>query len=272
MTESEGRDDVLLEQEAPGIGILRLNRPQRRNAMTRSAMRRLHALIEDAGRDPSIRAVILTGTGRGFCAGLDISGGGIDPGGQAPDVSDYYELQEVFAGSVKRLRALDKPVIAAINGAAVGAGFALALAADIRIATPSASFHVGAVKIGLSAGECGISYHLPRLLGASRAFELMLTGRPVDADEAERIGLVSALASDKALMDEAHALAGRIIENSPYAIKHTKQIMWANLDAQSLDAALELENRTQVLALMTRDFAEALAAFNEKRRPEFTGR
>jgi enoyl-CoA hydratase len=189
-----------------------------------------------------------------------------------PGVVDYITGQELFAGMVRRLRALDKVVIAAVNGAAVGAGFALTLGADIRVAARSASFHIGAVRIGLTAGECGISYHLPRLVGASRAFELMLTGRPLPADEAERIGLVSALVDDAELMPKALEIAGSVLRNSPYSTRHTKQLMWANLDAPSLDAALEIENRAQVLALMTADFKEASAAFAAKRAPVFTGR
>lgn len=272
VTGTEAHNEILLERGDGGIAVLRLNRPDRLNAMTRAGMRRLHGLIDEIAADGAIGAVILTGEGRGFCAGLDITGGDIDPERGAPDIADCYDLQETFAGTVLALRRLDKPVIAAVNGVAVGAGFALALAADIRIAAPSATFHVGAVKIGLSAGECGISYHLPRLIGASRAFELMLTGRPVTAEEAERIGLVSAIAADGDLMDTARATAEAILANSPYAIKHTKRLMWSNLEAPSLEAALELENRTQVLALTTADFAEALAAFREKRRPVFTGR
>lgn len=272
MTRIEADDDILLEHQANGIAVLRLNRPGRLNAMTRAGMRRLRDLIDEIAADGAIGAVILTGVGRGFCAGLDIAGGDIDPGRGSPDVANLYDLQETFAGTVLSLRRLDKPVIAAVNGVAVGAGFALTLAADIRIASASASFHVGAVKIGLSAGECGISYHLPRLIGASRAFELMLTGRPVTAEEADRIGLVSSISGDGDLMDAARATAAAILANSPYAIRHTKQLMWSNLDAPSLEAALGLENRTQVLALTTADFAEALAAFRDKRRPVFTGR
>ncbi|HVR50778.1 MAG TPA: enoyl-CoA hydratase-related protein, partial [Pseudorhodoferax sp.] len=135
-----------------------------------------------------------------------------------------------------------------------------------------AAFHVGAVRIGLTAGECGISYHLPRLIGAARAFELMLTGRPLPADEAERVGLVASVVPAEELLPRALALAEQVLRNSPYATRHTKQLMWANLEAPSLQAAIELENRAQVLALMTEDFREAVAAFGEKRPPRFTGR
>jgi len=187
-------------------------------------------------------------------------------------VAELMAGQELFASMVRRLRSPDKVVIAAVNGAAVGAGFALTLGADIRIAARSASFHVGAVRIGLTAGECGISYHLPRLLGASRAFELMLTGRPVLAAEAERIGLVAGLVDDNELLPRAFRIADDVLRNSPYATRHTKQLMWTNLEAPSLDAALEVENRAQVLALKTEDFREAATAFAAKRAPVFTGR
>jgi enoyl-CoA hydratase len=131
---------------------------------------------------------------------------------------------------------------------------------------------VGAIRIGLTAGECGISFHLPRLIGAARAFEVMLTGRPIKADEAERIGLVSRVVDDAELLAQALELAGQVLRNSPYSTRSTKQLMWTNLEAGSLDAALEVENRAQVLALMTEDFREATAAFMEKRAPVFTGR
>jgi enoyl-CoA hydratase len=257
--------EFLLERMDGGICSIALNRPDKLNAQSMTTMQMLHGLIEDISHDDGIRCLILTGAGRGFCAGLDLSGA---PAG----AGEFYRLQEVFAGTIQKLRRLDKPIIAAVNGAAVGAGFAIALAADIRIASKDARFHIGAVKIGLSAGECGISYHLPRMIGAARAFELMLTGRPIDAVEAARIGLISDVLECDDLMMGARKIANAIIGNSPYAVKHTKQIMWANLDAASLDAAIELENRTQTLAGVTEDFREAVAAFREKRKPHITGR
>lgn len=263
--------DFIVDDAVDGVRLVRLNRPDKLNAQSIESMKAFQRLIENIQDDDATRVVIVTGEGRGFCAGLELTENfsGVDKAHAG--VADYYRLQETFAGVVQRLRRLDKPVIAAVNGAAVGAGFALSLGADIRIASSTATFHVGAVKIGLSAGECGISYHLPRIIGAARAFELMLTGRPFDAQEAERIGLVSAVVEPGELLARAKAVAAAIVGNSPYAIKHTKQIMWANLDAQSLDAALELENRTQILAIMTRDFTEATTAFREKRKPVFTG-
>jgi len=268
---SETQDAVVVERPRPDLAILRLNRGARMNAMDVPAMSELAQLIDRLEQDTAVRVLILTGTGKGFCAGLDLKSV-LDEGGRlALDVTQAYRLQECFEGVVRRLRASHKTVIAAVNGVAVGAGFALALAADIRLAVAEAAFHVGAVRVGLSAGECGISYHLPRLVGASRAFELMLTGRPVDSGEAERIGLVSAVVPAQDLLARALECASQVLRNSPYSTQHTKRLMWSNLDAPSLEAALELENHTQVLALMTADFAEAAQAFAHKRAPVFRG-
>jgi len=268
--------ELLVDRRHDGIALLTLNRPARLNALSQPAVRRLCAELDALAHDDSARVLILTGAGRGFCAGWDLTSPLTRRDGQplegAPTVADLMAGQELFAGMVRKLRALDKVVIAAVNGVAVGAGFALTLGADIRLAARSASFHVGAVRIGLTAGECGISYHLPRLVGAARAFELMLTGRPVPADEAERIGLVAALVDDAQLLPRALDMAAQVLRNSPYATRHTKQLMWTNLEAPGLDAALEVENRAQVLALQTEDFREASAAFAEKRAPRFTGR
>lgn len=270
------QNEILIDKSRPGVAVLTLNRPERLNALSQRTVRRLSNALDELSRDEKVRAILLTGAGRGFCAGWDLSSPLTDSSGEpieAPaSVTDYYRGQQLFASMVRRLRASPKVIIAAINGAAVGAGFALTLAADIRLASRSAAFHVGAVRIGLTAGECGISYHLPRLIGASRAFEIMLSGRPVQASEAERIGLVTAAVDDDQLLEQALETAALVLRNSPYSTHHTKQLMWANLEAGSLDAALEVENHAQVLALMTEDFHEASRAFAEKRTPAFTGR
>lgn len=268
-------DDLLLERPeaySGGLAILTLNRPAKLNALSGDTVRALCARLDEVAADPALRVLVITGAGRGFCAGWDLTSGSASGSGGRDDVTGYMAGQELFAGMVKRVRALDKVVIAAINGVAVGAGLAMTLASDIRLCARSASFHIGAIRIGLTAGECGISYHLPRLVGAARAFELMLTGRPVPADEAGQIGLVAKVVDDAALMTEALAMAQAVLRNSPYATRHTKQLMWTNLEAPSLDAAIELENRAQVLALCTQDFKEATQAFAEKRPPVFTGK
>lgn len=263
---------VSCRQLEPGIGLLQLEQPARRNALSLAAMNELHAQLDALLADRSLRVLIITGQGEGFCAGLDLKSVLDAEGVFTPEVREAMALQHRFAGLMQRLRQSDVAVIAAVNGAAVGAGMALALAADIRLAAPEAAFHVGAVKIGLTAGECGLSYHLPRLIGAGRAFEIMLTGRPVEAAEALRIGLVADIVERAALPARALACAQQIAAQAPYASAHTKRVMWQNLDAPSLDAAIELENHAQVLGLMTQDFQEAAQAFAQKRAPVFIGR
>ena len=263
---------VAIEETAPGVVTLRLQRHDQLNALTDPMMDALRAAIARIDADAGCRVVILTGAGRGFCAGLDLRANVAAHGHERHDADAAMRLQELYAGTIPLLRRLRQPLIAAVNGVAVGAGLALALAADIRIAARSARFLVGAVKMGLSAGECGISYHLPRLIGAGRAFELMLTGRAVDAEEALRIGLVTELADDTDLAAVALRTAQTIAANSPFSIKHSKQVMWANLDAAGLEAALELENHVQTVAMLTEDFTEALDAFAAKRPPSFRGR
>jgi enoyl-CoA hydratase len=163
-------------------------------------------------------------------------------------------------------------VIAAVNGAASGGGLALALASDVRVAAASARFNVAFVRIGLSGCDIGVSWLLPRLVGASRAFELLLTGRLIDAEEADRIGLVSRVVPDGSVVDAAVEIAGQIAANSPLGVWMTKEVMWSNLEVPSLQAGIDLENRTQILSSFTEDHREALAAFLEKRPPSYRNR
>lgn len=269
LAESGGGSEIALELVDSSIVLVRINRPGRRNALSSETMSRLHEALAEVADDRALRAVILSGSGRAFCAGLDLTGHGEDGVCKDRSPSDWMTLQEHFAGAVRRLRHMDKVVIAAVNGPAVGAGMALALGADLRIAAESASFHVGAVGIGLTAGECGISYHLPRCIGSTRAFEIMLSGRAVDSREAREIGLVTDTVADAELEARSVEFAANVLRHSPYSTRHTKQVMWANLDAPSLDAAIALENHAQVLALMTTDFREAVSAFIEKRPAVF---
>lgn len=258
---------IEFENLGDGVGIITLCRPDAANAFTLPMVAALRDRLAQIDADRSIRVVVLAAQGKAFCAGLDLKE---VLGENAPqDPLAWMDLQERFASLMATIAQARFPVIAAVNGPAVGAGMGLALAADIRIVGPSARFLVGAVKIGLSAGECGISYHLPRLVGAARAFEMMLTGRAVGADEAATIGLACAAQGDAPLIDQAVAMARLVAANSDYAIKHTKQVMRANLDAPSLASALELENHVQCLALMTDDFREACTAFTQKRPPVF---
>ncbi|GGC03472.1 enoyl-CoA hydratase [Novosphingobium endophyticum] len=265
-------DDILLDRPASGICVVTLNRPARMNALTRETVARLNALLDELADDGDCRAVIITGAGRGFCSGQDLEASNSRNQAGTSGVIEKLAWQERFAGMGGRIRAMPKVVIAAVNGPAVGAGMAIALSADVRLATPSARFLVAAVRIGLTGGESGISYLLPRMIGAARAFDILLTGRPIEAEEAERTGLVRALVEADSLLPHAIAYARTVLANSPYSVAETKKLMWENLDASSYQAAVAAENRTQILGTMTQDYSEATAAFMGKRPPQFTGR
>jgi enoyl-CoA hydratase len=254
----------------PHIAVVTLNRPARLNALDYEMVDALTATLHPSTLGAACRVVVLTGAGRGFCAGLDLAGAQERERGGGRGPVERLEGQERFAGMVHAIRNLRQPVIAAVNGPAAGAGMALALACDIRIMAASARLHVAAVRLGISAGECAISYHLPRHVGSGKAFEILLTGRPIGAAEADHLGLVSEVVPDGDALPSALACAARVAANSPYAVWQTKRLMWANLDA-SFDQAIELENRTQVVGTLTADHAEAVAAFNERRDPHFTG-
>jgi enoyl-CoA hydratase len=240
------------------------------NAMNATLVTELHDELESIARDQSCRVVILTGSGRGFCAGIDLAGYGRAPSADGRGrVEDTFATQTHIAALVPRLRNLPQPVIAAVNGAAAGGGLALALASDVRIAGASARFNVAFVRLGISGCDIGVSWLLPRLIGASRAWELMLTGRIIDAKEADRIGLVLRVVPDDELMESALETAALIAANSPWGIRMTKEVMWSQLEVGSLQAGIDLENRTQVLSSMTGDMQEAVAAFLEKRPPRY---
>lgn len=261
---------VLVSWPSPDIGVITLNRPERLNALTHDVVDALVARLKEATAQERCRALVLTGAGRGFCAGLDIAANINADADTVRSLPVRMAGQEKFASMIRTIRSVRQPVVAAVNGAAAGAGLGLALACDVRVAAASASFHVAAVKIGLSAGECGISYHLPRHIGSARAFEHMLTGRPITGADAERYGLVSRIVDDGKALEAALGIAREITRNSPFAVWQTKQVMWANLDA-GFEGALAVENRAQILAVHTDDAREAMRAFVEKRAPTFTG-
>lgn len=262
---------VIVDRPEAGIVRLRLNRPDRLNALSSDLVGALERELEAAAAEPACRVIIITGEGRGFCAGLDLDSG-FDVGNDAGRVVSGMESQQRIARALTTPSRLRVPVIAAVNGPATGGGLALALACDVRIAAASARFNAAFVRVGLSGCDCGVSHLLPRAVGASAAYDLMLTGRLVGADEALSIGLVSRTAADGDLDEAALACAREITGNSPFGVEMTKQVMWANIDAPSLGAAIELENRTQILCTMTGDQAEALAAFRERRQPAFERR
>jgi len=263
--------DVLLsERPADKVRLLTLNRPDRLNAMTAELCGALHEELATVAADRSCRAVVLTGAGRGFCAGLDLAGYGDAPGTDGSDAArDRLANQEHMSRLVLRLRETPQPIIAAVNGPAAGFGLALALGSDIRYAARSAVFRVAFVNIGVSNCDMAVSWLLPRLVGASRSHELMLTGRRVDADEAERIGLVAAVVDDDGLRDRALEAAEQIAALAPWGVRLTKQGMWTALELSSERAAVEYEDRQQIMATHGTAPPEAVGAFLEKRPARF---
>lgn len=263
-------DPVLVEPVRPGIVKLTLNRPEKLNAMNNALVAGLHDALDRLADDRSCRVIVLTGAGRGFCAGLDLGEGATPPAAAGLGRAQAgMTVQKLIAGLVPRMRSVPQPIIAAVNGAASGGGLALALASDVRIAAESARFNVAFVRVGLSGCDIGVSWLLPRLVGASRAFELLLTGRLIDAREADKIGLVTRVVPDDEVVESALETADLIVGNSPFGIRMTKEVMWSQLEIGSLQAGIDLENRTQVLSSFTGDLTEAMAAFVEKRPPQF---
>jgi enoyl-CoA hydratase/carnithine racemase len=243
---------------------LQLNRPERLNAINEAMVRELLESCASIAADPEIRVVVLTGAGRGFCSGIDLRDFGASMLDADDPAIDRLRFQERMASLPQTLRALPQPVIAAVNGPAVGGGLALCLAADVRMCSASASFGNAAIRIGLSGAEMGMSYHLPRIVGTSIAADWMLTGRTVSAEEAYRRGLVSELVDDDRLLDRALELASQIAANSPLGVQMTKRALQVNTDASSLTAAIEVENRNQVITHATEEAAAARAKWSAR--------
>jgi enoyl-CoA hydratase len=269
---TERNDFVLVERPRRNVALVTLNRPERMNSMAFDVMVPLKAVLDELTYDNSVRAVVLTGAGRGFSSGADHKSAGSVPhieGLTRPTFAlrSMQVLDDVILG----LRRMHQPVIAAVNGAAIGGGLCLALAADIRVAAEGAYFRAAGINNGLTASELGLSYLLPRAIGTSRAFELMLTGRDVGADEAERIGLVSRRVPGDQLLDTCYDMAERIAGFSRPGIELTKRTLWTGLDAASLEGHMQAEGLGQLFVrLLTANFEEAVAARAEKRSPEFT--
>lgn len=269
-----------------GIGILTLNRPERLNAVDFEMIEEVHDLLKDLEWNLDCRILIIIGEGRAFCAGMDIKEGSLFvPEEKIPE--KYSNLKYLNVGDeIKRkmyglkriseimiyLRKINQPVIAAVNGPATGGGFALAMASDVRIAGESARFNTAFINIGLTGTDMGSSYFLPRLIGLSRAAEIMYTGRLFDAQEAERIGFVSRVVPDDQLLEAALDLAREMLKKSPLGLRLTKETINQNIDAPSLEAAISLENRNQAVCMSTGDFSEALSSFLEKRSPKYAKR
>ncbi len=253
---------VLVEERRPGVVLVTLNRPERLNAMSHELVADLHDALDEVHDDRGCRVVVLTGAGRGFCAGLDLKSGATVPGTEGLGrATAGMATQQHIAALVPHLRSLRQPVIAAVNGPAAGGGLALALASDVRVASASARFNVAFIKVGLSGCDIGVSWMLPRLIGASAAFELLLTGRLIDADEALRVGIVSRVVPDGEVVDAALDVADEIASNTELGVWMTKEVMWSQLEVGSLQAGIDLENRTQLLCSTAGDLEARVRAF-----------
>jgi len=262
---------VSLEKPLPHVALITLNRPERMNAMSFDTVGPLYDALTTVGAENDVWVVVLTGAGGAFCAGLDLEDHGMPPNCEGLPMSRIaIRAMEYMANLVPAMRALPQPLIAAINGPAVGGGMCLSLGADIRVAAESAFFRAAGINNGLTAAELGVSYLLPRYVGASHAFEMLLSGRDITAAEAQQMGLVSRVVPDEGLLDACCDLAEKICGYSPHGVAMTKKILWSNLEAGSLQAAIDFENRNQLLVrLTTQNLEEAIRARKEKRRPVY---
>ena len=263
---------VLVDQPDPGVVVITLNRPERMNAMAFDVMVPFRAALREAGDDPSIRAVVVTGAGRGFCSGADQESAGVPPGVEGlPPASYALRAMGLLEDVVLTIRRMPQPVIAAVNGPAIGGGLCLALACDLRYAAPTAYFRAAGINNGLTASELGLSFLLPRAIGSTRAAEMMLTGSDVGAEEAARVGLVSSVEDD--VLATAIAAGRRVAALSQPGLELTKKSIQAGLAASSLEAHVTSEGLGQLyVRLLTDNFEEATLARREGREPTFRDR
>lgn len=262
-------DFVLVDRPVPEVAVVTLNRPERMNAMAFDVMVPVRDALTEVGRDNTVRAIVLTGAGRAFSSGADQRSAGRPPHADGlPKPAYALRSLEMLEDVIGTLRRLHQPVIAAVNGAAVGGGLCLALACDVRIAGPDAYFRAAGINNGLTASELGLSYLLPRAVGSSHAADLMFTGRDMGAEEAHRVGLVSRVADP--VLDEAIAIGRRIGELSQPGIEMTKRSLHAGISAGSLESYMPVEGIGQLyLRLLTDNFEEATRARQEGRPPKF---
>lgn len=262
---------VLVEKPRPHVTLVTLNRPERMNAMAFDVMIPFKETLEEISHDNDTRVVVVTGAGRGFCSGADLVDSGMIPnleGLTVPTIS--LRAMELLDDVILAIRKMHQPVIGAINGAAIGGGFCLSLAFDIRIASEAAYWRAAGINNGLSSTELGLSYLLPRAIGSSRAFEIMLTGRDVDAAEADRIGLVSQVVPPEQLLDVCCDVAERIIGWSRVGVEMAKRVLWASLDASSLSAHMNHEGVAQLYVRnLTGNFEEMIRARRDGRTPVY---
>ncbi len=267
MTEPQPR---LLVEAQGEIETVTLNRPEVLNALDEQFIDSLLEYFRGLPDRPAVRVIVLRGAGRAFCAGADMVATE-DFAQQSGTVPAMYRVQDKLARLVTAMHRSPQPIIALVQGAAAGGGFALAAAADIRLGTENTRFIPSFIRIGLSACDCGLSYFLPRLVGIAKASEIMLTGRAVKSDEALALGLLNRVVANDELLEQGLEIVAQICALSPLGVRMTKEVLGQNADAPSLEAAVALENRTQVLLGQTSDMLEGVAAFLEKRPARYRG-
>ncbi|MFW9900340.1 MAG: enoyl-CoA hydratase/isomerase family protein [Candidatus Thorarchaeota archaeon] len=280
-------ETIKFELKENGIGLLTLNRPDKLNALNFQMIEDLHSILDELMVNLDCRVLILKAAGRGFCAGLDLKESTVLQSKKKPEElkKKFFFMNAPDKDTIKakiyaqarashlivKMRKISQPIIAVIQGAATGAGFTLCLAADIRIAGENAKLANSFINIGFSGSDLASSYHLPRLIGMSRAAEILYTGRFIDAEEAERIGLVLKVikGDDMKLLEEAFEIAENLLTKSPLGLRMTKEALNITLDSPSLDTIMQIENRTQMLCSTSTDLMEGINAFFEKRKPHY---
>lgn len=260
-----GYETLIVERDGP-VDRVTLNRPDRLNTLDDTMIAELSGYFGGLATDRDCRVVVLKGAGRGYCAGLDLTAAG----GKRRDTIDRLAHQRSIAEIVMRMRYCPQPIISLVHGPACGGGFAMALASDIRIAGESARMNAAFIRIGLSACDIGVSYFLPRLVGASVAAEFMLTGDFITADRALATGLVSRVVPDERMEDAAAPLIESMLTTAPLGLRLTKECLRMAIDAPSLESAIAMEDRNQILSASGPDFEEAIRAFFEKRTPDYS--
>ncbi|MEX0769045.1 MAG: enoyl-CoA hydratase-related protein [Microthrixaceae bacterium] len=259
---------IEVDQIDESIRVVRLNRPERLNALSIDLAVELDTALQQVGAENLVRVVILTGAGRAFCSGLDLKDYGVIPNIDNLSVHRIAtRSMGIYSQITRRLRSIPQPVIAAVNGPAFGGGLCVALGADLRIASESAEFNATGIVNGLTSAEMGAGWILPRLIGGANSNDLLLTGRRVDAAEALRMGLVSRVVPEDSLLDEAIKMAQDMAKFSHYGLESTKQSLWIEQEISSLAAAIEFEDRNQLMAGFTNNLPEAIRAFDRDLEP-----
>jgi enoyl-CoA hydratase len=260
---------VRVERPHEHVAVVTLDRPERLNALSIDLAIELDATLVDTGDDNRVRVMVLTGAGRAFCSGLDLKDYGVVPGIDGLQVGQIAQRSmRVYSRLITTLRGLRQPVIAAVNGPAYGGGMCLAMGCDLRFASTTATFNATGIVNGLTSTEMAAAWLLPRQIGATHANDLLLTGRVVEAAEAQQLGLVSRVGDD--VLTLAVDVATAMSRFSAYGLAMTKDVLWANLEIGSMAAAIELEDRNQLMLGFTENLPEAIRAFDQQRPPVYT--